>query len=473
MVVLQQNINVALSAFLILFTAVVKIWCAFLLLSLDSGSDISCSITRACRAQFESQDITEAQVTCDLNQGSGTPETEPFSVRMTEGNRDLTDSALLTVARTHPSILTWRLPDWVNFTYSSVRQRIHIPPRRPPIPFPVHSTSSHLTETSDPNPSCSDHGDATAVPQMTPPRGNDMRAEDAPVPVRQISSVGEQPRGTRERHRSQEPEGPVSRHPPAVPWDDQPEADLPYDNPYYTRAISNVLWLPRDPFGVLDLDDTIDMRISLTSDCNAGQIGTMLGTGETSHQDIVSFPSRNTDTARLQRYYTGSEEIALPEVIAKRVQHIQDEDDIEYAGGRQPSIFGRRSSGSLSLEMRGLRHSPSIRSLPPPFHSSPTGVEAQTLPLPAVRPGRSMSECPKMSRPHDLHPRSAVRPTNHRHETDDFLTPHPTLMRTPTVTTQEAVTREVMAEEEARNQQTEDAAQHKQSWFTSWLFAKA
>jgi hypothetical protein len=84
-----------------------------------------------------------------------------------------------------------------------------------------------------------------------------------------------------------------------------------------------------------------------------------------------------------------------------------------------------------------------------------------------------------MSRPHDLHPhlhhhpRSTPLPTIHHPETDDFLTPRPALMRTLTVTTQEAVTREVVAEEEARNQQTENAAQRGQSWFTSWLFAKA
>jgi hypothetical protein len=216
------------------------------------------------------------------------------------------------------------------------------------------------------------------------------------------------------------------------------------------------------------------MRISLTSDRNTEKIGTTLDAGETSRQDIVSFPSRNTDTAGPQRNYTGSEEIALPEAIAKRVQHIQHEDDVEYADGRQPSLFGRRSSGSLSLEMRGLRHSPSIRSLPPPFRSTPTGVEAQTPPTLTVRPGRSMSESPKMSRPFDLHPRSTVLPTIHHPETDDFLTPRPALKRTLTVTTQEAVTREVVAEEEARNQQTEeDAAQRSQSLLTSWLFSKA
>ena len=429
-------------------------------------SDITDSFTRVCRAQFESQDVAEAQVTCGPNQESETPESDPSSVRATEADRELTHSALMTLAGAHTSILTWKLPDWVNFTYSSVRKRIHYPSRRLPIPFRRHPPFSRLDASpSDPStPTIQVLGDtSTTTPPINSSDASNKRDKYATVLAQSVLSLEEQPR---ERHRILESHGPVSRHPPPVPWDDQPGADLPYDNPYYTRAISNVLWLPRDPFGVLDLDDTIDMSVSLTSDRNAGQIGTRLGAGETSYQERASFPSPTFDSTGPRRQYTGSEEIALPEAIAKRVQHIEQEHDVEYAGGRQPSIFGRRSSGSLSVEMRGIRHSPSIRSLPVPFRSR---SEIQT---PSTRSGRSLSD-PRMLRPYDEHAHSHIMPSTPYHpETDDFLAPRPTLIRTLTVTTQEAVTQEVMAEEEARNQQTKDATARKQSWFTSWLFAK-
>ena len=468
MAVLQHKINVSLSAFLILFTIAVKIWCVVPESSFKLISDITGSFTRVCRAQFECQDVAEAQATCGPNQESETPESDPSSVRAIEANRDLTNSALMTSAGVHTSILTWRLPDWVNFTYSSVRKRIHYPSRRLPIPFRRHSAFSRLDGSpSDPSdPTIQDPDDtSTATPPITSLDINSKRDEHATVFAQPGLSLQEQPR---ERDRILESHGLVSRHPRPVPWDDQPDADLPYDNPYYTRAINNVLWLPRDPFGVLDLDDTIDMRVSLTSDHNAGQIGTMLGAGETSHQERASFPSPTFDSAGPRRQYTGSEEIALPEAIAKRVQHIEQEHDVEYADGRQQSIFGRRSSGSLSMEMRGIRHSPSIRSLPIPFRSR---SEIQTPTTPPMHPSRSISD-PRMSRPYDEHAHSNILPITHHHpETDDFLAP-PTLMRTLTVTTQEAVTQEVRAEEEARNQQTNDAAERKQSWFTSWLFAR-
>jgi hypothetical protein len=40
----------------------------------------------------------------------------------------------------------------------------------------------------------------------------------------------------------------VIPHPPPAPWDDQAIIDLPYDNPFYTRTIDNVLWLPQNPW---------------------------------------------------------------------------------------------------------------------------------------------------------------------------------------------------------------------------------
>ena len=61
------------------------------------------------------------------------------------------------------------------------------------------------------------------------------------------------------------------------PWEDIP----PYqrsrgynDQPAYTNDYDDFLWLPRDPLSTLDLDDTVEMRLSLTTSVGgSGRIG--------------------------------------------------------------------------------------------------------------------------------------------------------------------------------------------------------
>jgi hypothetical protein len=60
----------------------------------------------------------------------------------------------------------------------------------------------------------------------------------------------------------------VVPHPPLAPWEDIP----PYqrmrgysDQPAYTDDYDDFLWLPRDPLSTLDLDDTVEMRLSITT----------------------------------------------------------------------------------------------------------------------------------------------------------------------------------------------------------------
>ncbi|KZV92098.1 hypothetical protein EXIGLDRAFT_749824 [Exidia glandulosa HHB12029] len=55
------------------------------------------------------------------------------------------------------------------------------------------------------------------------------------------------------------PETSVTPHPKLIPWDDTPDSSRPYDNPYYDD-LADYLWLPRDPFTVIDLDDTVELR---------------------------------------------------------------------------------------------------------------------------------------------------------------------------------------------------------------------
>lgn len=103
---------------------------------------------------------------------------------------------------------------------------------------------------------------------------------EEPVPKNYLVPEPTDPRLT---HEPDEPihHDPASKlvipHPPLQPWEDIP----PYqrmrgysDQPAYTDDYDDFLWLPRDPLSSLDLDDTVEMRLSLTtSSGGSGRIG--------------------------------------------------------------------------------------------------------------------------------------------------------------------------------------------------------
>jgi hypothetical protein len=158
--------------------------------------------------------------------------------------------------------------------------------------------------------------------------------------------------GTSSRLLHLENTGPVVPHPPPRPWDDQTYVDLPYDNPYYTRSIQDVLWLPQDPMSTLSLENTIDLHQSITCDPNAGEIGTWLGQADkTSSPLSISRRSERCSpvfprSSSSIRQYTGTEDVELPPGIAQRVRSLQKREDVEEANGRRPSIWRRVSSFS-------------------------------------------------------------------------------------------------------------------------------
>ena len=102
-------------------------------------------------------------------------------------------------------------------------------------------------------------------------------------PTGKITSFAGSPGGDELKH---EPDRPimhdmaamlVTPHHALRPWEDIP----PYqrmrgynDQPDYTDDYDDFLWLPRDPLSTLDLDDTVEMRLSLTTSAGgSGRIG--------------------------------------------------------------------------------------------------------------------------------------------------------------------------------------------------------
>jgi hypothetical protein len=439
-----------------------------------------------CRAQFEHDDITEAQIICGryLNGGesdSGAEGEYPGNSGEQDGN------GLIEVSRSRPSILTWRLPAWANFSYSTVRHRPHHPLRRQPNPFGPHGQSFSRLGSMP-----------VDLRQLgEPPRDTTARSDGTPTSDHHQSgslTSGLKPTLILENvsWSSIESSGPVVPHPPPVTWDDQTNCDLPYDNPFYTRTINNILWLPRDPFGVLDLDDTVDLKKSLTVELTASQLGTWLGIPEAASplpmpaesSSVPISPEEPSNAYTSPRpQFDGTEEIDLPLVIAKRVQEKTDEVE-RTTQPRRPSIYSRKvSSGEkISIGQTGRRR-PSFIDVPPPvsFSAGTAGRPRSSSVMSAFHLPPLLVRSP--SADHDL----GLRPDAHAQaefvvanaSTSRISLGPPRLSRAQNVSSHAAIVHEVMAEEEhaLANRLEEEEAEAEQatttkSWLTSWMFTK-
>ncbi|KAJ3921149.1 hypothetical protein F5877DRAFT_36559 [Lentinula edodes] len=466
MVVLKKSVNIGLSAFLAVFTISVKIF-----------------MTRICRAQFENDDIREAKLVCGRAPSSDITPTETRileeDVEAATGSQTQQDLPIHDSSSTSRSKFSVRLPEWISSSYATIRQRPRNIAHRAPIPF------------SDDRPSFSRLMSmrSTAVGSPT----------ELPPTIAALSST------------AHENSGPVTPHPPPISWDDQSTLDLPYDNPYYTRAISNVLWLPRNPCGTLDLDDTVDLKVAISVDPTTGKIGTWSVSGETrSPSDAVESIS---DSFRLspapfsdggasmlsgnsgvntgafpstsEPEIDGTENIELPEILAKRALQ---KDNVEPAvRPRRPSLFQQRQnerSSSLSL---GPHRRPSTRhrQTSESRSISDIAIAAQTKPQ---KQKSIMSMFDDHSISHEIDP--ATRPDAHAqaelvmaHPAPSHMSidhPPPTLKRAVTISANRAIYHEIIAEEQqalgqrlVEEQAEADRNKSTKSWLTQWMFKKA
>lgn len=447
-------------------------------------------VTRMCRAKFEQDDTEEARVVCRM--GAGESEDGPESQNIPSNHLGSAENVAVG-AEDHPSrFQTWRLPTWVNFSYSTVPRRLRLHERRKPNPFGPRArsfSSLHSVDENGKTPSTSTQGESSAAIL-------DRTVESPPA---------EQPRQPPERISISL----VQRHPPLAAWDDEPRHDIPYDNPYYTRPITNALWLPRNPLGLLDLDDTVDVRQALTSEPGTGDVDHLFGP-ESSASPVFQLPSSVPDDEQpslpTTRQYSGSEDIDLPEGIKSRIATIDQEVDVESTRPRRPSLFARHRSGSNISMKSGDRAS---RGLPgrsqimdgsrPEFPRKSSSDHAPRsfrerassyLPPPNLHFQSQFRGLDPGSRP-DLHAQAEfARSTASivRHGGSRVSLPHPINVtqevtatpREAVVTTREAVVTEAIAEEhlatEERLRREHAAAglnhgRMRRSWFTSWIYA--
>ncbi|KJA17998.1 hypothetical protein HYPSUDRAFT_45721 [Hypholoma sublateritium FD-334 SS-4] len=499
MVVLKKSANVGLSAFLIVFTVIVKL-----------------IMTRMCRAQYERDDILEANILCNGHHREGSrlqdPEVQDLIGDSSEDSADHDASN-----RPHPRghFLTWKLPAWVDFSYSSIHQRTKAPQRRLPNPFGpqadkepevTSSSPSAISETKrigrSPLSSSPEPDSPTEVVKKVTPEGYPWNMPE--------TKATRDPGVMNLRHDTVAISGPVIPHPAPAPWDDQALVDLPYDNPFYTRTIDNVLWLPRNPMGVLSLDDTVDLRVAIPVEVSAGRLGTWLGLDETESPEEQLPPAGMSadSTPRLSTPRSpflapsgtpdvdGTEDIDLPAVIARRVQ--AKEGGVSQAvRPRRSSVFPRKvtgSNGAMSLRRPTLSDAERPPLLTGSF-SRATGASTMSAVAGRARSASYVSALQlSMATPPAETPRGVAAAADEfgarpdAHAQADFVAANssssrlplgggPQLARSQNVSTATAIFHEVLEEERAalRDRIEEEASeatkmQHTKSWLTSWMF---
>ncbi|KAJ7600700.1 hypothetical protein C8J56DRAFT_911019 [Mycena floridula] len=456
MVVLKKTVNVGLSAVLIIITAAVKL-----------------IITRMCRAQFDLDDMKEARMLCTPTPNSESSENGGTVNISDDGNEQ--DANALLIA-TQDSRFTWRMPAWVAFSWSSVRHK-----------------NQHHVQQRGPNPFRDGPGLASKPSQtpVVPAEPTDTtRAVYHPSAINYRWPEPERSASAPTSLNSDESK-PVAPHPAPVAWDDQTTADLPYDNPFYTRQISDFLWLPRNPCGPLDLDDTVDLKVSLSVDLTAPKLGTWTAPETISSQVVESSeglsPSRHYESpSELSvQDYDGTESIELPPSIAKRVEN-REEGFETVAVERRPSTFRQRvSSGTSAITYRRpsstARPSTGSRPQPRSFRSFSEGTHS---PRQRSQSFMSIFETPGMERGQS---NQTLRPDAQAQA--DFVAAHssssrlslpdgpPKLKRAQNVSAHHAIVREIVAEEEhafltrvTEEQEEAEKAAGTKSWLTSWMF---
>jgi hypothetical protein len=482
MVVLKKSANVGLAAFLIVFTVIVKIMYV-IFAGIISASLMIYSMTRMCRAQFELDDVAEADIVCQrrFQPSSSEPETDPD--KSVTGS-DIHDSNDIARMDSKPSVLDWKFPAWINFSYSIPRRGPGSQVRHNPLePQQEKDLSLSVSQPCEVHvPECLSPQEGPSSVTYAPDKRYPWNAPEAKRDLRVLNiSLDRSDSDT------------IVPHPPPAPWDDQAVIDLPYDNPFYTRTIDNVLWLPRNPTSVLDLDDTVDMKISITVEASVGRLGTWLGLADTlSPTSPISTPSppEQIPMSPVMQCSVGlpevdgTESIDLPPIIAQRVQ--AKEVGVEQAlRARKSTIYPRRPStgdrnNSNPTSVRPQRPQTAERPILPSYRSfsDSTSNRMRSSSSALQVPPSGTAVCPDQElgiRP-DAHAQAEFVAAN----TSRISLKPPNLSRTPNVSAAQAIFHEVVQEERQAlwDRLEEETAEAKQSqstksWLTSWMFRKS
>lgn len=439
----------------------------------------------------------EADIVCGTSRSTdGTPSD---SAEVLASPRSINENGHSTLSNKVRSTVTANTDFWTMKLASKVRFSYATIPSRPARPRHLRNPFQPQTSTSP--------GHLTVIMDAIDSEGDTVEVES---PTSDIQKFPKE-------------EKPLVRpalctpHPPHPGWNDDSSPDHGYDNPYYTRTIADMLWLPRDPLSVLDLDDTVDLRMSITSEPGAGKLGSwndddFIGStlslpsafSASFSSDMEDDSASLYDSAPLR--LNGDEVISLPAGIASRVENIDEEEEVEEAIQR-PSFMQRRTSSSASRAtspLVGIRR-PSTFEVGPSsgFRSfslgaegtagagkSPTSATTTTTHGTSDRRRRNRASTmdagsslrpiitrPSTSRQASMSLLSVIEKTPSSVGPSRFLTASP--RASSIVSTRDAVVGEVIVEEqevaqERARQEAEEAqkATKPRSWWTGWAFAR-
>lgn len=148
-------------------------------------------------------------------------------------------------------------------------------------------------------------------------------------------------------------EGPLVRPHARIRWDDTPNNQARYNNPFYSCDLDPFLWLPRDPLAPLDLCDTIEWHGAalVSSDGGEGKVGEWDEDGDEEGADYE--PEDNATSISRIGDIGGDEEIVMGTVLAKRLEEEELVDEVADPAASLPkNVLDdyrkaiRRASGS-------------------------------------------------------------------------------------------------------------------------------
>lgn len=410
-------------------------------------------MTLICRAKFERDDLDEAMIICGCH--SRDIEAEAFDSKhdRENGNVDV-EYHPMKQPRTWE---TWRGPQTFPFSYAASPPHAHRNTQRHPIPFENAGTLYTPVGADSPR----------AIEYHAESIARDAQSRDLIPPSEDAL---------------------VSLRPPHPRWNDEPDPDHPYDNPYYTKPIGNSLWLPRNPCSQLNLDDTVSLTRALTSAEDAGALGSWLvGSSQRlplPHPSSDTRPSPLHDTPlepphkspiAMCRLFSGNEQIVLPPRMASRISSTDIE---EVPQPKHPSL-PRSLRGSSQHYGTNINVAHKARPWVGSFRSQGFGPWPRSASLPSQGWWkRSASLDPKLVAATGLLPDAQA-------QVELLLSGEPQAMEHPaevtlTVTPAEAVAQEAIVEEQAAaedrmKREEEEAEQNTKEhpWWMSWLFSRA
>lgn len=428
--------------------------------------------------------MTEAQILCGSTTGNESP---AMSEGPSFGDDGPTEKGKSPGYRSRLDHWTWKLSNRVGISYRTVihHQRNN---HRNPLPFPRSSADSSIPL----EPCASTAGLLMPEPIDT----KDLsRFTTEPIHESPVEEETQRPFDTAPML--------VVNHPPHPVWDDDSNPDTPYDNPFYTRPISDTLWLPRDPLGILNLDETVDLRMSLTSEPAAGKLGawqedeflssaieSALATsfGSVDADSVSIHPSGHFDDGEVgilptaEPFPSGSTPrpqtadttpSPKPSLISPRRSSFVSGEREHSIGPRRPTpLRDRHSSSGFRSFSLGEESFPNLHR-PTSLHLSVPSVNRQrssSVDAPSVGPH---SVAYSQRSPGSSGLRSAIRMPSVR------VPSGASQGAASVISVRETVVSEVIAEEHLAAQQRhrqeeadEEKAKEPRSWLTSWMYSK-